>query len=133
MMKQLDHIGIAVADIEAAIVRYETILGVPCYKRERVESEHVETAFFQTGETKIELLGATSEASVITTFIAKRGEGMHHMAFEVDDIDEALVHFRTLGYRLLNEHPKEGADNKRIAFLHPKEAHGVLVELCQTR
>lgn len=133
MMRHLDHIGIAVADMEAAIVRYESILGVPCYKRERVEGEQVETAFFRTGETKVELLAATSESSVIAGFIAKRGEGMHHMAFDVSDIDAEIVRMLSLGYRMLSEQPKSGADNKRIAFLHPKEAHGVLVELCQSQ
>lgn len=132
-MKHLDHIGIAVANLDEAILRYESILGTACYKRERVESEFVETAFFQNGQTKVELLAATSPESVITRFIEKRGEGLHHMAFEVDDIAAEMYRLLEEGYTLLNEKPKAGADNKLIAFLHPKEAHGVLLELCQSR
>lgn len=131
-MKHLDHIGIAVANLEEAVARYESLLGTPCYKRERVESEQVETAFFQQGQTKIELLGATGPDSVITRFIEKRGEGLHHMAYEVDDIHAEMNRLREAGYRLLNETPKDGADGKQIVFLHPKDAHGVLLELCQS-
>lgn len=129
----LDHIGIAVADLEAAIQRYESLLGTSCYKREVVESEHVETAFFRAGESKIELLGATSPESVIHTFIQKRGEGLHHMAYEVEDIRAELNRLMAEGYRLLNPEPKQGADGKLIAFVHPKDAHGVLLEVCQSR
>lgn len=131
-MKHLDHIGIAVANLEEAVARYEILLGTPCYKRERIDSEQVETAFFQQGQTKIELLGATGPDSVITRFIEKRGEGLHHMAYEVDDIHAEMNRLREAGYRLLNETPKDGADGKQIVFLHPKDAHGVLLELCQS-
>ena len=131
-MKHIDHIGIAVADLENAIERYETLLGVPCFKRELVESEMVETAFFQTGESKVELLAGSSPESVISKYVAKRGEGMHHVAFEVPNIYSEIERYQKLGYQLLAEKPKRGADNKLIIFLHPKEAHGVLVELCQS-
>jgi len=130
-MKHIDHIGIAVLDLESAIERYEALLGFPCFKREIVESEMVETAFFQTGESKVELLAGTSPDSVITKYVAKRGEGMHHVAFEVPDIHAEIERYLSLGYQLLAEKPKRGADNKLIVFLHPKEAHGVLIELCQ--
>ncbi len=128
----IDHIGIAVKDLEAAIKTYETILNTPCNKREKVESEMVETAFFQTGESKVELLGATSENSVIAKYIAKKGEGLHHVAFEVDDINAVLDRLRAEGFTVLNEQPKQGADNKLVAFVHPKDNNGVLVELCQS-
>lgn len=131
-MKHIDHIGIAVSDIDTAIEKYEALLGVPCFKREVVESEMVETAFFQTGESKVELLAGTSPDSVITKYVAKRGEGMHHVAFEVPNIYSEIERCQTLGYQLLAEKPKRGADNKLIIFLHPKEAHGVLIELCQS-
>jgi len=127
----IDHIGIAVSDLEAAITMWETLLQTSCYKRETVESEHVETAFFQTGESKVELLGATSPGSVISKYIEKRGQGLHHVAFEVDDIHAELRRLKAAGYTLLNEQPKQGADNKLIAFVHPKDSTGVLVELCQ--
>ena len=128
----IDHIGIAVKDLEAALETYTKILGRPCYKSEIVESEKVETAFFRTGESKVELLGPTEPSSVIQTFINKRGEGIHHVAFEVEDIEHELQRLKSEGFILLNEAPKMGADNKRVAFLHPKNNHGVLVELCQT-
>ncbi len=128
----IDHIGIAVKDLEAAIKTYETILNSPCNKREKVESEMVETAFFQTGESKVELLGATSENSVIAKYIAKKGEGLHHVAFEVDDINAELDRLRAEGFIVLNDKPKQGADNKLVAFVHPKDNNGVLVELCQS-
>ena len=131
-MKHIDHIGIAVSDLENAIEKYEALLGVPCFKREVVESEMVETAFFQTGESKVELLAGTSPDSVITKYVAKRGEGMHHLAFEVPNIYSEIERYQALGYQLLAEKPKRGADNKLIIFLHPKEAHGVLIELCQS-
>lgn len=131
-MKHIDHIGIAVADLESAIEKYEALLGVPCFKREVVDSEMVETAFFQTGESKVELLAGTSSDSVITKYVAKRGEGMHHVAFEVPNIYSEIERYQELGYQLLAEKPKRGADNKLIIFLHPKEAHGVLIELCQS-
>jgi methylmalonyl-CoA/ethylmalonyl-CoA epimerase len=128
----IDHIGIAVKDLEAAVKIYEKLLNTPCYKRETVESEKVETAFFQTGESKVELLGASSPDSVIATYIEKKGEGMHHVAFEVDDIEAELKRLRNEGFTILNEKPKTGADNKLVAFVHPKDNCGVLVELCQS-
>lgn len=128
----IDHIGIAVRDLEAAIATYEALLQSPCYKRELVESEKVETAFFRTGESKVELLGATAPDSVIATFIGKRGPGLHHVAFEVDDVVAELARLTALGFTALTPQPKRGADNKLIAFLHPKSAEGVLVELCQS-
>ena len=129
----IDHIGVAVKDLEAAIKIYETILNRKCDKREVVESEMVETAFFQTGESKVELLGATSPDSVIAKYTEKRGEGLHHVAFEVDDIHAELKRLEEEGFTLLNEQPKQGADNKLVAFLHPKDNTGVLVELCQSK
>jgi methylmalonyl-CoA/ethylmalonyl-CoA epimerase len=130
---RIDHIGIAVPDLEAAIRTYETLLQTPCYKREVVASENVETAFFQTGESKVELLGATSPESVIATYIQKKGPGLHHVAFDVDDLDAELKRLSESGFVLITPVPKLGADNKRIAFLHPKSCEGVLVELCQSR
>jgi methylmalonyl-CoA/ethylmalonyl-CoA epimerase len=130
-MKHIEHIGIAVSDIEAAIKSYSDILNTECYKRERVESQKVETAFFKSGPNKIELLGATDDESVITKFISKRGEGMHHVAFAVDDIEAEMKRLSDLGYQLLQEKPLKGADNKLVAFVHPKETRGVLLELCQ--
>lgn len=130
---KIDHIGIAVPDLEAAIRTYETLLQTPCYKRELVESENVETAFFQTGESKVELLGATSPESVIATYIQKKGPGLHHVAFEVDDLDAELKRLSDAGFVLITPVQKLGADRKRIAFLHPKSCEGVLVELCQSR
>lgn len=128
----IDHIGIAVKDLESAIKTYETILNSSCSKRELVESEMVETAFFQTGESKVELLGATSTDSVIAKYIDKKGEGLHHVAFEVEDIHAELDRLRAEKFTVLNEQPKQGADNKLVAFVHPKNCRGVLVELCQT-
>lgn len=129
----IDHVGIAVKDLEAAIKTYETILNRTCDKREIVESEKVETAFFQTGESKIELLGATSPESVIAKYVEKKGEGLHHIAFEVKDIFAELDRLRSKGFTVLNEQPKNGADNKLVAFVHPKDNCGVLVELCQSK
>ena len=128
----IDHIGIAVKDLDAAIDTYETLLQTPCYKREVVESQKVETAFLQTGESKVELLGATHPESVITSYIEKKGEGMHHVAFEVDDIHAEIKRLQSEGFTLLSDVPKPGADQKQIVFLHPKSSNGVLVELCQT-
>ncbi|MFV1885325.1 MAG: methylmalonyl-CoA epimerase [Balneola sp.] len=129
----IDHVGIAVKDLEAAIKTYETILKKTCDKREVVESEKVETAFFQTGESKVELLGATSSDSVIAKYVEKKGEGLHHVAFEVSDIFAELDRLRSEGFTVLNEQPKNGADNKLVAFVHPKDNSGVLVELCQSK
>ncbi len=128
----IDHIGIAVKDLESAITTYEIILNTTCNKREIVESEKVETAFFQTGESKVELLGATSSDSVIAKYLENKGEGLHHIAFEVRDIQNELVRLRENGFTILNDQPKKGADNKLVAFVHPKDNHGVLVELCQS-
>jgi methylmalonyl-CoA/ethylmalonyl-CoA epimerase len=128
----IDHIGIAVSDIEVGIKKYESILNTPCFKREIVESEQVETAFFQTGESKVELLAGTTPDSVITKYIAKHGEGIHHVAFEVKDIQAEISRYIQSGYKTLSDLPRQGADHKLVVFLHPKEAHGVLIELCQT-
>jgi len=130
-MNKVEHIGIAVKDIKASSSLYETLLGVPCYKTELVSSEAVQTAFFQVGESKIELLSATAENSVIAKFIAKKGEGIHHIAFEVDDIYAEMKRLKSDGFTLLNEEPKKGADNKLVCFVHPKGTSGVLIELCQ--
>lgn len=129
----IDHIGIAVRDLKQAISTYEKILNKPLSKTERVESEKVETAFFETGESKVELLGPTDPASVIQKFVDKKGEGIHHVAFEVDDIHSEMDRLRNEGFTLLNEKPKQGADDKLVAFIHPKENHGVLIELCQSQ
>ena len=129
----IDHIGIAVRDLDKAIATYEKILNKKLSKTERVESEKVETAFFQTGESKVELLGPTTPDSVIQKFVDKKGEGIHHVAFEVDDIHSEMKRLKDEGFTLLNEQPKQGADNKLVAFLHPKGNHGVLVELCQSQ
>lgn len=128
---KLEHIGIAVRDLEVSIKTYETLLSTNCYKRETVESEGVITAFFQTEHTKIELLEATNEKSPIHKFIQKKGEGIHHMAFEVEDIKNEMSRLKKEGYRLLNKEPKQGADQKLVCFIHPKDSHGVLIELCQ--
>ncbi|MDR8389706.1 methylmalonyl-CoA epimerase [Aliifodinibius sp. S!AR15-10] len=129
----IDHIGIAVSDLEAAIKTYESLLDSECYKREVIEGQKVETAFFNTGESKVELLGATDHESVIQKYISKHGEGIHHVAFEVEDIHRELERLKEKGFRLLGEEPSEGADNKLVAFVHPKDNHGVLVELCQSK
>ena len=130
-MKKIEHIGIAVKDLDAANKIYKAVLGAEHFKTETVESEGVSTSFFKIGESKIELLAATNPDSPIAKFIEKRGEGIHHMAFYVDDINAEIERLKGEGFRLLNEHPKPGADNKLVAFMHPKDANGVLVELCQ--
>lgn len=130
-MKTIEHIGIAVDDLTSSISLYETLLNTPCYKTEEVLSENVKTAFFKTGESKIELLEATSNDSAIARFIAKKGTGIHHIAFAVDDIYKEMERLKTQGFTLLNESPKAGADNKLVCFIHPKSANGVLIELCQ--
>lgn len=131
-MMHIDHIGIAVKDLEAAIETYEKLLNTPCYKREIVGNQKVETAFLKTGQSKVELLGATDPESVITKHIEKRGEGMHHVAFEVEDIHAEIERLKDEGFTLLSDIPKPGADKKQIVFLHPKSSNGVLVELCQS-
>lgn len=130
-MKKIEHIGIAVRDISEANKVYEALLGRAPYKSETVESEGVITSFFACGESKIELLQATGPDSPIARFIEKRGEGIHHIAFAVSDIYKEMDRLQKEGFVLINEKPKKGADNKQVAFLHPKSAHGVLVELCQ--
>lgn len=131
MNYKLEHIGIAVRDLEASIKTYELLLNTSCYKRETVESEGVITAFFKTENTKVELLEATNENSPIHKFIQKKGEGIHHMAFEVKDIKTEMSRLSKEGYRLLNKEPKKGADNKQVCFIHPKDTSGVLIELCE--
>jgi len=132
-MKRIEHIGIAVKDLEAANKIYKAVLGAEHYKTETVPSEGVSTSFFKIGESKIELLAATNPESPIAKFIEKRGEGIHHMAFYVEDIHAEIERLKGEGFRLLNEEPKPGADNKIVAFMHPKDAKGVLVELCQEK
>ena len=131
MIKKIEHLGLAVNNLDEAIPLYERLLQTTCYKTESVSSEGVNTAFFQIGEAKIELLEASNQNSPIAKFLAKRGEGFHHVAFEVDDIEEELARLQKLDFILLHLSPKEGADNKRIAFLHPKSTMGMLIELCQ--
>jgi len=131
MFLKVEHLGIAVKSLETAESLYETLLGTPVYKREAVASEHVTTSFLQTGQTKIELLESTHPESAISKFIEKKGEGIHHIAFEVADIVAEMDRLRAAGFTLLNEAPKKGADNKWVCFVHPKSANGVLVELCQ--
>ena len=131
MIKKIEHLGIAVNSLDEAIPLYEKLLQTTCYKTESVSSEGVNTAFFQLGEAKIELLEASNQNSPIAKFLSKRGEGFHHVAFEVDDIEEELARLQKLDFILLHLSPKEGADNKRIAFMHPKSTMGMLIELCQ--
>ncbi len=130
-MKKIEHIGIAVKDLDVGNNLYAQLLGVRPYKIETVASEAVNTSFFKTGPNKIELLQATNEDSAIAKFIAKRGEGIHHIAFAVEDILAEMERLKKEGFILLNEKPKKGADNKLVAFVHPKSASGVLIELCQ--
>jgi len=132
-MNKIEHIGIAVKNIDEANKIYTKLLGYEHYKTEAVESEGVTTSFFTCGESKIELLEATREDSPIARYIEKRGEGVHHIAFAVDDIKAEIERLKQEGFVVLNEEPKAGADNKWVAFLHPKSSHGVLVELCQER
>jgi methylmalonyl-CoA/ethylmalonyl-CoA epimerase len=130
-MEKIEHIGIAVNCLEDASLIYEKLLGVPAYKQEEIISEGVKTAFFKKGPNKIELLEAINPESPIAKFIAKKGEGIHHIAFEVTDIVAEISRLKKEGFVVLNEIPKKGADNKWIAFLHPKSTNGVLIELCQ--
>lgn len=130
-MIRIEHIGIAVSDLGKAEDIYARLLGAPSYKREAVESEGVITSFFQAGPNKIELLESTRDDGPIAKAIAKRGEGIHHIAFEVADIRAEMARLKAEGFQLLNEEPKRGADNKLVCFVHPKDANGVLVELCQ--
>jgi methylmalonyl-CoA/ethylmalonyl-CoA epimerase len=130
-MRKIEHIGIAVKDLDAANALYTKLFGAPPYKQEAVESEGVMTSFFMNGPNKIELLVATNPDSPIAKFIEKKGEGIHHIAFDVEDIHAEMARLKAEGFILLNETPKKGADNKLICFLHPKGTNGVLVELCQ--
>ena len=130
-MNKIEHIGIAVKNLESSIDLYQRLLNTDCYKTELVASENVNTAFLKTGENKIELLEATSDESAIAKFLAKKGEGIHHIAFAVDNILEEMERLKANGFTLLNETPKKGADNKMVCFVHPKETNGVLIELCQ--
>ena len=130
-MEKIEHIGIAVRNIEASNLIFEKLLGTPSYKTEEVATEGVLTSFFRVGASKIELLEATREDSPIAKFIEKRGEGIHHIAFDVVDIHAEMHRLAGEGFVLLNAEPKRGADNKLVCFLHPKGTNGVLVELCQ--
>ena len=130
-MKKIEHIGIAVYSLEEASMTYEKLLGISAYKQEEVISEGVKTIFFKNGPNKIELLEATNPDSPIAKFIAKKGEGIHHVAFEVEDIVTEIARLKKEGFVVLNEIPKRGADNKWVVFLHPKSTNGVLIELCQ--
>lgn len=130
-MNKIEHIGIAVKNIREANLVFEKLLGVAPYKAESVESERVNTSFFQVGGNKIELLEATGADSAIARFLMRKGEGIHHIALEVDDIEKEMERLKGEGFILLNEVPKVGADNKLVCFVHPKETHGVLIELCQ--
>lgn len=133
MIKKIEHLGIAVKDLSVSIPIYEKLFQTPCYKTEEVASEGVKTAFFQIGDSKIELLEATNSDSPIAKFLEKRGAGFHHVAFEVTDIDAEIARLIEEGFQLIHTSPKDGADNKRIAFLHPKSTDSLLVELCQDK
>jgi len=130
-MLKIEHIGIAVKDLEAANKLFAILLNTPSYKTEEVQTEKVSTSFFKVGESKIELLESTDEQGPVSKFIGKRGEGIHHLAFEVDNIHDTMKKLKDAGFALLSDEPKKGADNKLICFLHPKSTNGVLVELCQ--
>lgn len=132
-MLKVEHIGIAVKSLAASIPLFEKLLGTDCYKTELVESEMVHTAFFKQGETKIELLESVDPDGVIAKFVERKGEGMHHIAFQVEDIEAEMERLKNDGFILLNDKPRAGADNKLVCFLHPKGTNGVLVELCQQR
>jgi methylmalonyl-CoA/ethylmalonyl-CoA epimerase len=132
-MQKVEHIGIAVKDLAVSIPLYEALLGAPCYKTEEVAGEHVNTAFFRQGDTKIELLEGIGPDSIITRFVESRGEGMHHIAFEVAEIHAEMQRLAAAGFTLLTPTPKPGADNKLVCFLHPKTTGGVLIELCMEK
>ncbi len=131
-MNKIEHIGIAVKNLETSNALFAKLFGVPHYKTEEVTSEHVLTSFFQVGENKIELLEATHQDSAIAKFLEKKGEGIHHIAFDVTDIHSEMQRLENEGFILLNPVPKRGADNKLVCFLHPKNTNGVLIELCQS-
>ncbi len=130
-MLKIEHIGIAVKQFETSVPLFEKLLDTACYRKETVDSEQVNTAFFRKGESKIELLESTDPNGTIARFIDKKGEGIHHIAFEVSDITAEMARLQAEGFILLNEKPRKGADNKWVCFLHPKNTNGVLVELCQ--
>ena len=130
-MKNIEHIGIAVKDFATSLPLFEKLLNTLCYKTEMVESENVNTAFFKTGEIKIELLESITSDGIIATYIEKRGEGIHHIAFETEDIELEMKRLTSEGFQLINVVPKKGADNKLVCFLHPKTTNGILIELCQ--
>ncbi len=130
-MKKIEHIGIAVKNLEDSNQIFEKLFGKPAYKQEEVASEGVKTSFFMNGPNKIELLEATNAESPIAKFLEKKGEGIHHIAFDVEDIVSEIARLKTQGFVIINETPKKGADNKLVAFLHPKTTNGVLIELCQ--
>lgn len=133
MFRKIEHLGIAVKNLEESIKTYEDLIGSACYKTEIVESEFVRTAFLQVGESKIELLEATRPESAIAKFLEKKGQGFHHVAFDVENIDIEIERLVGKGFELIHKTAKDGADNKRIAFLHPKSTSGLLVELCQEK
>jgi methylmalonyl-CoA/ethylmalonyl-CoA epimerase len=130
-MQKVEHIGIAVKSLTTSVPLFEKLLNTVCYKKEMVESEKVMTAFLKSGETKIELLESTDAGGIIARFIEKKGEGLHHIAFDVANIEAEMSRLKDEGFVLLNETPKKGADNKLVCFLHPKNTNGVLIELCQ--
>lgn len=132
-MRKIEHLGIAVTNLEESISLYEKLLNTPCYKIEEVGSEFVKTAFFKVGESKIELVVAMDSQSPIAKYIEKRGQGIHHIAFDVENIEEEIGRLEKEGFQMIQRTPKNGADNKIIAFLHPKSTEGVLVELCQEK
>lgn len=132
MMEKVEHIGIAVKSLSSSIPLFEKLLNSQCYKTEKVETEKVNTAFFKKGETKIELLESTDPDGVIARFIEKKGEGLHHVAFEVENIEAEMERLKKEGFILLSDKPKPGADNKLVCFLHPKSTNGVLIELCMS-
>ena len=133
MIKKIEHIGIAVSNLENSNLLFKKLFGEPHYKLENVESEGVSTSFFMIGETKIELLEATTPNSPIAKFIEKKGEGIHHIAYAVDDLDSEINRLTTEGFEFISKQPKDCADNKRICFLHPKSTNGILVELCEEK
>lgn len=133
MMRKIEHIGIAVADLEKSNELFTRLLGKEHYKTESVEGEGVETSFFQVGETKVELLQASRPDSPIAKYLEKKSEGVHHLAFDVEDIHAEVKRLKEAGFEILNETPKQGADNKIVVFLHPRSTNGVLVELCQKK
>jgi methylmalonyl-CoA/ethylmalonyl-CoA epimerase len=130
MIEGIEHIGIAVKDLDAAEKKFEALLGIAPYKREEVASEHVLTSFFLVGQTKIELLAATSPESAIAKFIDKKGEGIHHLAFRTNNVQSELNRVSAEGFELIHQQPKDGADDMEIAFLHPKSTLGMLTEFC---